>query len=397
MPKHGKYRMESKALSFLRDALTAKQLRVEIWKPAPGQTKKASKFVLEKEASPGNLQAVEDLLFVNSDILSAPIVMAIKIVSASADKTKTKTVGIAFADTSIRQLGVADFVDNDLFSNTEIKSLIIQLSVKEALIPTGTASGNTDRDIDLNKLKAVLERCGVVITEKKPSEFTAKNIEDDLMKLLVQDPGSSATVGNPQTISQLSLPVAPSALSALVNYLSLLTDPSNHGAFSIRTHDLSQYMRLDASALRALNLTEPPGVYQSKCYFTWSPHKCKTAQGTRLLGSWLKQPLVNLHEILVGHRQKRGRNLVEMFVDDSSTRRNLQDDFLKFMPDMHRISKRFKKSAASLEDVVRVYQVVLKIPGLIANLEGTQTEQDDYKSLLEEIYLKDFREFNENL
>ncbi|EGN91554.1 hypothetical protein SERLA73DRAFT_164445 [Serpula lacrymans var. lacrymans S7.3] len=392
MPKHGKYRMESKALSFLRDALTAKQLRVEIWKPAPGQTKKASKFVLEKEASPGNLQAVEDLLFVNSDILSAPIVMAIKIVSASADKTKTKTVGIAFADTSIRQLGVADFVDNDLFSNTE--SLIIQLSVKEALIPTGTASGNTDRDIDLNKLKAVLERCGVVITEKKPSEFTAKNIEDDLMKLLVQDPGSSATVGNPQTISQLSLPVAPSALSALVNYLSLLTDPSNHGAFSIRTHDLSQYMRLDASALRALNLTEPPGSAGSinrNATLLGLLNKCKTAQGTRLLGSWLKQPLVNLHEI-----QKR-QNLVEMFVDDSSTRRNLQDDFLKFMPDMHRISKRFKKSAASLEDVVRVYQVVLKIPGLIANLEGTQTEQDDYKSLLEEIYLKDFREFNENL
>jgi DNA mismatch repair protein MSH2 len=26
-------------------------------------------------------------------------------------------------------------------------------------------------------------------------------------------------------------------------------------------------------------------------------NKCKTAQGTRLLGSWLKQPLVNLHEI----------------------------------------------------------------------------------------------------
>lgn len=26
-------------------------------------------------------------------------------------------------------------------------------------------------------------------------------------------------------------------------------------------------------------------------------NKCKTAQGTRLLGTWLKQPLVNLHEI----------------------------------------------------------------------------------------------------
>lgn len=127
--------------------------------------------------------------------------MAIKVASiagAPGDKSKSKTVGIAFADTSVRELGVADFVDNDLFSNTEVRfvmwrtcdlfsacaftlileahtddalqSLIIQLSVKEAIIPTGTASGTTDRDIDLNKLRAVLDRCGVVITERKPSE-----------------------------------------------------------------------------------------------------------------------------------------------------------------------------------------------------------------------------------
>ena len=92
------------AKAFLRDALTAKQLRIEIWVPEPGQGKKTSKFKLEKEvrlslttvaniaqlanmapvpqASPGNLQAVEDLLFVNTDLLSAPIVMAVKIGSS---------------------------------------------------------------------------------------------------------------------------------------------------------------------------------------------------------------------------------------------------------------------------------------------------------------------------
>jgi len=51
--------------------------------------------------------------------------MAIKIASTAAaagDKAKVKTVGIAFADTSVRELGVADFVDNDLFSNTEVSS-----------------------------------------------------------------------------------------------------------------------------------------------------------------------------------------------------------------------------------------------------------------------------------
>ena len=53
-----------------------------------------------------------------------------------------------------------------------MQTLIIQLSVKEAIIPTGTASGTTERDFDLKKLKEVLDRCGVVITERKPSRST---------------------------------------------------------------------------------------------------------------------------------------------------------------------------------------------------------------------------------
>lgn len=61
-------------------------------------------------------------------------------------------------------------------------------------------------------------------------------------------------------------------------------------------------MRLDASALRALNLTEAPGnvgVTTRNTTLLGLLNKCKTAQGTRLLGTWLKQPLVNIHEISV--------------------------------------------------------------------------------------------------
>jgi DNA mismatch repair protein MSH2 len=39
----------SVAQTLLREALTAKQLRVEIWTPEPGQGKKCSKFRLDKE------------------------------------------------------------------------------------------------------------------------------------------------------------------------------------------------------------------------------------------------------------------------------------------------------------------------------------------------------------
>ncbi|EIM82088.1 DNA mismatch repair protein [Stereum hirsutum FP-91666 SS1] len=375
---------DSVAKTFLRDALTIKQLKVEIWMPE-GTGKKVSKFRLDKEASPGNLQAVEDLLFVDTDVMSAPMVMAIKLASTpavpGAPKSKSKTVGIAFADSSVRQLGVSDFVDNDLFSNTE--TLVVQLGVKEALVTTGTASGTTDRDFDLRKLKEVLDRCGVVITERKPSEFTAKNIQEDLTRLLTKpDAVPSATGDASSSIPQLSLPTAPAALTALLTYLNLLADTSNHGAWTIYTHDLGQYMRLDASALRALNLVE--GTATRNTTLLGLLNKCKTAQGTRMLGSWLKQPLVNRHEIL------KRQDLVETFVDDLNARRTLQDDFMKLMPDMHRICKRFQKSVASLEDVVRVYQAVLKLSGLIENLKAVDYKSDRSRDLIQETYLEHF-------
>ncbi len=39
------------AKTFLRDALTTKQLKIEIWSPEAGQAKRATKFKLDKEVS----------------------------------------------------------------------------------------------------------------------------------------------------------------------------------------------------------------------------------------------------------------------------------------------------------------------------------------------------------
>jgi DNA mismatch repair protein MSH2 len=42
---------EAQAKAFLRDALTTKQLRVEIWEPEKSSGKKVTKFALDKEVS----------------------------------------------------------------------------------------------------------------------------------------------------------------------------------------------------------------------------------------------------------------------------------------------------------------------------------------------------------
>lgn len=74
------------------------------------------------------------------------------------------------------------------------------------------------------------------------------------------------------------------------------------------------------------------------------------------------------------------------------------------MPDFHRISKRFQKGIAGLEDVVRVYQAVVKVisvlktacahlrqlGGLIDCLEVTGAACT-YESLVTEVYVQPLR------
>lgn len=73
------------------------------------------------------------MLFADTDIVSAPMVMALKLASTAPvlgapAKERSRTIGVAFADTSARHFGVADFVENDAFSNTEAR-LICMIAI----------------------------------------------------------------------------------------------------------------------------------------------------------------------------------------------------------------------------------------------------------------------------
>ena len=52
--------------------------------------------------------------------------MAIKLATAPIDvqstSAKLRSVGAAFADTTTREIAVADFIDTDLFSNLEVSA-----------------------------------------------------------------------------------------------------------------------------------------------------------------------------------------------------------------------------------------------------------------------------------
>ncbi|KAL3250415.1 hypothetical protein ABHI18_011207, partial [Aspergillus niger] len=267
--------------NFLREALFRLNRRVEIWGSASGR---GGQWKLIKQASPGNLQDVEEELGSVGGLnieAGAPIILAVKI---SAKAGEARSVGVCFADASVRELGVSEFLDNDVYSNLE--SLVIQLGVKECLVQMDAGR----KDVELGKVRNIMDSCGIAVSERHSGDFGVRDIEQDLTRLL-RDERSAGTL--PQT----ELKLAMGSAAALIKYLGVMTDPSNFGQYRLYQHDLSQFMKLDSSALRALNLMPGPRDGSKSMSLFGLLNHCKTPVGSRLLAQWLKQPLMDKAEI----------------------------------------------------------------------------------------------------
>lgn len=140
-------------------------------------------------------------------------------------------------------------------------------------------------------------------------------------------------------------------------------------------------MRLDGSALTALNLlpTAEDGPKKETSIYGLL-NKCRTAQGSRLFAQWLKQPLLSLNDIT------QRQDIVQAFVNDTLLRQSLQDTHLNRLPDLHRMTKKFQKGGAKLQDVVRIYQVVMRLPQLIDRLMDGDISDERLFALLKETY-----------
>ncbi|KAL7753100.1 MSH2 protein [Sorochytrium milnesiophthora] len=340
--------------SFARELLLTHATKLEIWGLA--DSRKPNSWELIKQASPGNVQDLEDIVFVGANQAFAnPVAMAVH-VSVKADQ---RVVGVCFADTSARSLGLSEFLDTELYSNLE--ALAIQLGVKECLVE----ATDSQRNYELDKVRTMLSSCNIAVTECRKStfahaskDFASDSIEQDLNRLV-------AAAAIPDQNKH-----ALAAAACLIKYLGLLSDELNFGLYKLVSHSLSSYMRLDASAMRALNLLPSPtdGYNKASSLYGLLDH-CKTAQGKRMLHQWLKQPLMNKRDI------EERFDVVELLYDDTELRQAVRDEHLKLMPDFSRLSKRFLKGNATLQDLVRTYQAIIRLPALIETLQSYAGEE----------------------
>ena len=158
------------AIQFIHQIL-AQSYKLEIW-----HCQNRNSWTLFKWASPGNVTQIEDLIHSeeSQNASSNPsVILSLKVVC----KGNEKLVGIAYTDATCNsKLSVAEFLDNDIYTNLE--ALLIQTSVKECLIPK--ESGN----VELIKIKALLDRCDVTFTENERQSYSLDHFEQDMNRLL---------------------------------------------------------------------------------------------------------------------------------------------------------------------------------------------------------------------
>ncbi len=177
------------------------------------------------------------------------------------------------------------------------------------------------------------------------------------------------------------------AAGALLAYI-WETSKDNMPKFDrIESYELSEYMILDASTRKNLELVETLREKNKYGSLLWAIDKTKTNMGARLLKNWICQPLKNVDDIMA--RQ----NSVSELVKKSDVRLNLSE-LLDKIYDIQRLATRMSNASASPKDFISLKLSLSILPEVLdvtkdldydmfANIRDYAQEISDYVQMIE--------------
>ncbi len=151
------------------------------------------------------------------------------------------------------------------------------------------------------------------------------------------------------------LPLAVTASGALLEYLVDTQKRELSHISKISTYSLGEYMMLDASTRRNLELTETLREKSRQGSLLWVLDDTKTAMGGRLLRRWIEEPLVKAEPI------RKRLDAVEVFVKDPILSEELKEQ-LNGIYDMERLMGRIVYGSAGARELVSLRQSLQVLP-----------------------------------
>mmetsp|Transcript_83669 Transcript_83669/g.231888 ORF Transcript_83669/g.231888 Transcript_83669/m.231888 type:complete len:778 (-) Transcript_83669:170-2503(-) len=262
--------------------------------------------------------------------------------------------GFAVFHEEQRALRLCEYHEDSHASRTE--AILLQIQPKSCCLQLA------DQE-DVKKLRRVAESCGVALSEVKAADLRQVDVEQDLLKLLVDAP----ECGLGRHLEEQRRKQGMRAVAALIGHHAILTEPANFGACTLALYPLSSFMYLDKAAFSALNvLPRPDESLRSSTSLFGFLNRCRSAIGARRLRQWLTQPLTNAADISNRH------DVVEALCSTEDLLRQIEAH-LRHVPDLEKMAARFHRSStkskatkATIEDMVLLYQCVVSAESILS-------------------------------
>lgn len=280
--------------------------------------------------------------------------------------------GLCFADVSTSEFHITVINGEDLENQ-----IIDQLSVyqpKEILVNSSALDLSNVAKFTKSRLDAELQ---LLDDEKFDFESSASLILETLNK----DEISSLELGHSK--------VAVSALGAIIDYLKEVQKKDEIETPSeIEFFDKEEFMKLDISARRNLELTKSMMGGDKKHSLLWVIDKTKTAMGKRMIRSWLERPLMSISKIT------KRQNAIGELADNPEKRDKLRSS-LSGINDIERLMTRITYGTANAKELKALESTISKLPAIKDEVASSSS------ALLKEVennidLLEDIKELIEN-
>jgi len=243
-----------------------------------------------------------------------------------------KRSGLAYVDISTGEFAVTEFAGSDLFDS--LRSELVRLNPAEVILP--------DTQLNINGFPG------------HPTFWPAWRFEIGKCREALLRHFQAASLDG---FGLRDFPLAVRAAGVIIQYLADTQPAALKLLTRVSTYTLSDFMVLDSSTRRNLELTETIRGNTKQGSLLGVLDHTVTPMGSRLIRQWVSKPLLDIQEITC--RQDE----LEIFFKDGLLRAEFFNH-MKHLGDLERFSNRILSASAIPRDLVAIRNILEKIPAI---------------------------------